>query len=471
MNSKFTELIRKKMPAVVQIYVEGYVGEEVKSILNPRLGDLTEWTGSGFFLDCKHGKNIIVTNAHVVKNAKSIKIMSMLTSQERFNAEVVGIVKELEPDLAVIKLKDGELEKFNQIASSPIPYLKLRRDDNILRGMEVKAIGYPMGMSEPNITGGEITNFISGDRIQSEKYVTNAAINPGNSGGPALDEEGFVVGVNTSIYEDADNIGFITPFSFIKIIIKNIFEHDSLNFADIGGTFQKNSAAVAKEFAMKSPIGIIVTDIEKHGFMDISGFQHEDIILAINGNSIDRHGTLIESQQYHRRNIFDVFKLIPTGQNVDFTVWRDKKEIHITSKTTAFAKKFLQSIPILAERKFLDVWGMTIQILSYEILEAYNMTESQVFYQLMKKHQDHHQRLIVTHIDHNSLAYDQEWPDGEVIQKFNEIIIKDFNHFIDLLNQSKGIVKLTSENGIIGFFDSTKLSRPMQILTPAVFLK
>ena len=52
MDNSFTNLTRSKMAAVVQIYVEGYFGEEVKSILNPRLGDLKEWTGSGFFINC-----------------------------------------------------------------------------------------------------------------------------------------------------------------------------------------------------------------------------------------------------------------------------------------------------------------------------------------------------------------------------------------------------------------------------------
>lgn len=105
MENDFIELTRNKMAAVVQIYVEGYLGEEVKSILKPRLGDLKQWTGSGFFIKCSYGDDIIITNAHVVRNAKSIEIMSMLTSQEHFEAELLGIVKNQEPDVAIIKLK------------------------------------------------------------------------------------------------------------------------------------------------------------------------------------------------------------------------------------------------------------------------------------------------------------------------------------------------------------------------------
>ena len=105
----------------------------------------------------------------------------------------------------------------------------------------IKAIGYPLGMVEPNITGGEITNFISGSEFSSERFVTNAAINPGNSGGPSITEDGKVIGLNTAVIVDAENIGFITPASFIKIIIDNLILLSEPHFAGIGGKLQKNA--------------------------------------------------------------------------------------------------------------------------------------------------------------------------------------------------------------------------------------
>jgi serine protease Do len=216
MKVNFTELTREKMNAVVQIYAEGYAGDEVKSILNPRLGDLKDWSGSGFFVDSPYGEGIIITNAHVAKNARSLEIMTMLTSEETFQVEIVGLVKNQEPDIAILRLKEGELERLKSLIggkSKCIPHLTLRKDTIVTRGTEIKAIGYPMGMTEPNITGGEITNFMAGERMIAEKYVTDAAINPGNSGGPAIDQEGQVIGINTSIYQDAENIGFITPLT------------------------------------------------------------------------------------------------------------------------------------------------------------------------------------------------------------------------------------------------------------------
>src|SRR5690606_18104 len=375
-SAQFVNTVRDKMSAVVQIYVNGYVGEEVKSILNPRLGDLSEWSGSGFFVHCHYADDLIVTNAHVVRNARSIEIMTMLTSEETFEAEIVGIVKNQEPDLAILRLKKGELDRLKLIATSPIPYLKLRDVNNISRGTELRAIGYPLGMSEPNITGGEITNFASGDRLISPKLVTDAAINPGNSGGPAIDQDGAVIGVNTSIIQNAENIGFITPSSFVAIILKNIFENNSIAFSDIGGDFQKNSTEVSLYLGMPTNHGIIVSSVEAGGFLEKAKIQAGDVITSMNGMEIDRHGIFIGNDHYHRRNIFDEIKLIPIGTKVELTVWRDKKEFKIQALTSPAARKKISSRPIIEERCFLDIWGMTIQPLSYEILEAFNIVDS-----------------------------------------------------------------------------------------------
>lgn len=456
------------MAAVVQISVEGYFGEEVKSILNPRLGDLKQWTGSGFFFDTPYGDDLIMTNAHVVKNAKTIEIKSMLTSEEKFKAKLVGIVKNQEPDIAVIKLQNGELKRLKQMAASEIPYLSLRTE-NVSRGTLLKAIGYPLGMSEPNITGGEITNFISGDRVLAEKFVTNAAINPGNSGGPAIDENGNVIGINTSIIEEADNIGFITPANFMDIILKNIFTNNAICFSDLGATFQKNSPLVAKHLKLSSTNGLIVTELDKNGLLENAGLQQEDIIIKINDKNIDRHGIIIETEYFHRKNIFDIVKLIPIGEKIEISFIRKGKIFKKSTIAIQEPKLKIQSNPIVNERFFIEIWGLTIQILNYEILESFNLIANPNFYQIMRRHNENKERLIVTDIKKESPAYLEEWEVGEVIAKFNDIEIESMDQFVKLINKSNGVIKLISEAGMIGFFDSPNKNITMQ--NPTKFLK
>lgn len=479
----FTELTRKNMDAVVQIYAEGFAGDEVKSILNPRLGDLKDWSGSGFFVDTKYGEGIIITNAHVAKNAKSLEIMTMLTSEETFQVEVVGLVKNQEPDIAVLKLKEGELERLKSMVTAKskcIPHLPLRKNPVVNRGTTIKAIGYPMGMTEPNITGGEITNFMSGERMIAEKYVTDAAINPGNSGGPAIDENGEVIGINTSIYEEAENIGFITPSTFIKIILTNIFENDSVNFSDIGGSFQKNSPEAAMALGMKEPTGLIVRSVEKGGFLELAKVKREDVLLSLKYENpqgelvcdkLDRHGILISEDHYHRRNLFDVFKLIPIDSNVELELWREGKAIPLSGKACCLKSRKIESNPIIEEREFVDAWGLTIQVLSFEILESFNLTDTYWFYQTLEKFNSDKERLIVTHVEKDSPSYHQEWRPGEIIEAVDEVKIEGLRQLLELLKEKREVYKITCESGTLGFFKAKELKKNVKLLNPTYFLK
>ncbi len=474
MSKEFTTLTRNVMASVVQILVEGHVGEDVKSILNPRIGDLQDWSGSGFFIKSPYGEDIIITNTHVVKNAQSIEIMSMLTSEERFEAKVVGLVKSLEPDIAVIRLKEGEIERFKQLSSAPIPYLELKTNSTrVTRGTEIRAIGYPMGMSEPNITTGEITNFMSGDRVNSEKFVTDAAINPGNSGGPSIDADGKVIGINTSVIENADNIGFLTPYTYVEILLKNLFENNSVDFAEIGGSFQKNSISFSQAIKIEDPKGIIVSQIEDNGFLASLGIQHEDILLELNHQQIDRHGIFIGDHHYHRRNIFDEFKLIPIGQEVQLKVWRKGQILNLKGPALTSPKKKLLANPIINERCFLSIWGMTIQVLSYEIIESFNLIDPVTFYQILKRFDENRERIIVTHLEKQGEAYNQEWSLGDVITEVNNIPIEGISDFVKKLNQFRDddFIQLRTEKGTIGYFPGKNNFPSLDFLSPKDYLK
>lgn len=458
------------LTAVVQIYVEGIVGEEVKSILNPRIGDLNEWTGSGFFVDTPFGKDIIVTNAHVAKNARSIEIMSMLTSEERFEAEIIDIVGSLEPDIAILKLKEGELDRFLTIAKNEINYLELGQQSSYCRGATLRAIGYPMGMNEPNITSGEITNFISGDRLSSEKYVTDAAINPGNSGGPSVDEDGKVVGINTSIIQDADNIGFITPSSFIEIILKNIFSKKVNAFADIGGEFQRNSKVLSEFLKCKENSGVVISFIEKNGFLEKLGAKRHDVIKSVNGFEFDRHGICIDQEEFHRKNIFDLFKLFPLQEMIEVKLERAGKELVLSSPAIPTPELKTKSIPIVNERHFLDLWGLTIQRLSLEIMESLLLVQPQAYYEIMKDLDLTKEYLVITHLKKGSTSYLQEWSVGEIIYKVNDTEVYDFEHFIKLMQENKKDYVFETKLGTIGYFKKTDCDSELKILTPEEFL-
>ncbi|MBL7002869.1 MAG: trypsin-like peptidase domain-containing protein [Gammaproteobacteria bacterium] len=459
-KSNLANIAHKMMNGVVQIRVEGNTEEDAISVLNPAIKIPGMWSGSGFFIKYNGLEGYIVTNAHVARNATKIEIRSMLTSEERFKAEVVGLVKKLEPDVALIRLCDDELERFKSMAIKPIEYLKLRLDSSPLRGEEIKAIGYPMGMVEPNISGGEITNFVSGSEYTTERYVTDAAINPGNSGGPCVGSDGTVIGLNTAVMIGADNIGFITPSSFIDIIIGNLIQHNDPHFSGVGGMLQKNADNFNDHLKQPNSNGVIVCNIDNNGFLKAAGLEAHDVILEINGVIFDRHGIVIDKEGHYRhKNIFDVIKLIPIGEEVEIKYLRDGDEKLAYANAMRNPVKGVMSQPVIDDRAYIELFGLTVQKLSYEIIEAMDGIDNNAQIDMLQMVDKQNPTIVVTHVNQGSQADEMDWPIGDIILKANG---KRINH----LSQLKKILEdgsiepilLECRNGRIGYFQREKIA-------------
>ncbi len=442
------------MSGVVQIHVEGYLEEDIQSVMNPAIKRTGSWSGSGFFIKYENLEGYIVTNAHVIRNAVKVKVSSMLTSEEKFEADIIGLVKQLEPDVALIKLSDNELHRFKTLAIRGIEYLEPGEGSNLSRGEEIKAIGYPMGMVEPNISGGEITNFVSGSEYTTERYVTDAAINPGNSGGPSISKDGKVVGLNTAVMIEADNIGFITPAGFVKIIIENLLQQNEPQFAGIGGKLQKNTNNFNSLLKQTVPKGVIVARAQTGGFLEAAGILARDVIISINNIEFDRHGIVIGKEGHFRhKNIYDVMKLIPIGHEVKITYLRNGETYTAHASAKRNPEKGVASHPIIDERKYLEVFGMIIQELSYEIIEAMREIDTNARIDMIQIIDQEKPMLAVTHINQGTQADEMEWPVGELIVKANEQEIHSLNELEEILNMNKnGHVLLECRNGRLGYF-------------------
>ena len=453
-KKRLTDVARQMMSGVVQILVEGHIEEDIQSVMNPAIKIPGIWSGSGFFIKYKNLEGYIVTNAHVVRNAVKIEVSSMLTSEERFEAEVVGLVKRLEPDVALIKLTDKELQRFKKLAIKDIEYLELRQGSSPSRGEEIKAIGYPMGMVEPNISGGEITNFVSGSEYTTERFVTDAAINPGNSGGPSINDDGKVIGLNTSVIVGAENIGFITPAGFVKIIIENLLQKNEPYFAGIGGKLQKNSDNFNPLMKQSVAKGVIVAKVNPKGFLEAAGIRKRDVLLSINSIEFDRHGIVIGKEGHFRhKNIYDVMKLIPIGEEVEIVYFRDGEVSTSSARAMRNPDKGVSSRPVIDDRKYLEVFGMIIQEVSFEIIEAMNEVDANARIDMLQIIDNERPALVVTHVHQGTQADEMEWPAGELIVTANDEEIHTLSELQNIVDKNKnGYVLLECRNGRIGYF-------------------
>ncbi len=441
---------RLAMKSVVQIYVEGFNEPGPSEILNPRQLSPQVWTGSGFFIEVDGEEGYILTNGHVVRNATAINVMTYMTSEEVFDVHILGYVRSLEPDVGLLKLTNESLAKIRTQVDK-IPSLLFADLADVKRGAEIKAIGYPLGMAEPNITGGEITNFISGNEYNIERMVTDAAINPGNSGGPSIIEGGRVVGLNTSIIFNANSVGFITPISYVRRILGNLAGNHEASLAELGATFQKNSEANAKYLKMDDVRGIILCEIFKGGFFDSAGLKRGDVLLSIDGEEIDRHGILKNGN-----NVYDKVRLLALSKEVLLSYFRSGKISHGSAMVVNSTLNPIVNQFDISNISFMSFGGMIVQEVSYEILDALNDVVGTTYDQLkdILAHKD--KKIVVTHLDLNSQANRLFVRAGDIIGKANGEEIHSLTDFKVIINntlagEDKKLL-IEFESGAIGHF-------------------
>ena len=152
-------------------------------------------SGSGFYLQAH---SLIITNSHVVTGLKEV----VISSKDLKRTEATVVYDDPKYDLAFIKADPLSI-------STPLHLSK----DKVHDGDKVVAIGHPYGLNY-TATEGIVSKA---DRLQGElEYIQiDAAINPGNSGGPLLNNAGEVIGVNTFIIQNSNNLGFALPFHYV----------------------------------------------------------------------------------------------------------------------------------------------------------------------------------------------------------------------------------------------------------------
>ena len=205
-NVSTTEIVEIRSPFGIPTPFEGFF-----EMPRSRRRIERESVGSGFVL---HPAGYIITNAHVV--ARTAQRKAIFANGDVYEAELISIDEDR--DLAVLKIDAGRL----------LPPIRLGTSSDLMVGEPVVAIGNPFGFQH-SVTVGVISALnrslqIDHDRKFDSLIQTDASINPGNSGGPLLNILGEVVGVNTAIRADAENIGFAIPADSLRQMLPDMLD-------------------------------------------------------------------------------------------------------------------------------------------------------------------------------------------------------------------------------------------------------
>lgn len=320
--------------SVIKIYTTAVVSDEESpwQSLSPM-----QVTGSAAVI----AGNRILTNAHVVADAKYIQVQKN-NDPNKYLAEVIFISHYA--DLALLKVKDASFFKGLKplpIGELPEPY------------QEVAVFGYPIGGETLSITKGILS------RIEQKVYVhqrstllagqIDAAINPGNSGGPVI-VNGEVVGIvmQTMVSSATMNLGYFIPPSIIQHVLADSEDGKNDGFPELGFRTQKleNPAAKAAYGLTKDQDGVLVVKVFE-GSAAANKLQKNDVILKIDDYAISGNGTVKYSDTL-KIDYKHVIDLHYVGDNVEITYNRAGK----VQKTTLVAQKSSKRYQLVAPPEF-----------------------------------------------------------------------------------------------------------------------
>jgi serine protease Do len=232
--------------------------------------------GSGVIID---GHGYVVTNNHVIEDARNIKVT--LIDGRVFDA--IRVNGDPVTDLAVV-----------QIEGKDLPVAKLGNSKDLQVGDWVIAIGNALGLKDGHTVTAGIVSHVNRS-IQEPNGVTlynliqtDAAINPGNSGGALINMDAEVVGINTAIAGEAQNIGFAIAITPAMPIIEQLIKYGKVTRGWLGVVFTDITPAIVSRYKLTVKEGIILTQVQRGSPADKAGLKAGDVVLTFGAEKLTK---------------------------------------------------------------------------------------------------------------------------------------------------------------------------------------
>jgi serine protease Do len=267
--------------------------------------------GSGFIVTAN---GTILTNAHVVDGAEEVTVK--LNDKREFKARVLGLDKA--SDVAVLKV-DGQ----------NLPTVKIGASAQTQVGEWVLAIGSPFGFessASAGIVSAKSRNLPDGSYVPF--IQTDVAVNPGNSGGPLFNMNGEVIGINSQIYSRSggyQGLSFAIPIEVAMNVERQIVTSGKVQRGKLGVSIQEVNQSLADTFGLAKPAGALVASVEKGSPAAKGGLEPGDVILGIDGKSIENSGELPAAVAIKQ-----------PGETARLQVWRKGETRHIDVRIGSF---------------------------------------------------------------------------------------------------------------------------------------
>ena len=436
-RSSYAPIVQKVAPSVVKIFVTTQTSERPMSgNSEPGFDFFRRFFGDQFGPEDNRGfeggpqtqhalgsgvivspDGYILTNNHVVKDAKEIQIA--LNDGRNLPAKVVGT--DPESDIALIKVNASDLQA-----------LTLTDSDKVQVGDVVLAIGNPFGVGQ-TVTSGIVSakNRATSGEMDEDFIQTDAAINPGNSGGALVDTQGRLVGINTAILSrsgGSQGIGFAVPSNLCRWVMESLVKTGHVERGFLGVQIQDLTPSLAQAFKIERTNGALVSDVTTGSPADAAGIKSGDVIVEFNGKPVENASQL----KLH------VAETAP-GSSVPVVVNRngETKDLNITVRERA--KNELASAK---REQGQNGQGDALHGVAVGELDQQTREELKVPVNI--------HGALVSEVSPNSAAYEAGLREGDVILEINHQPVKNAQDAVNLTNSRSGnetLVKVWSHGG------------------------
>lgn len=276
--------------------------------------------GSGFIVT---SDGFVITSKHVVSDT-NVKYDIITANDKKYTVQKV--YRDPLNDIAILKVDPSE---------NPGQSLKpvvLGDSSKLEVGQFVVAIGTALGEFKNTVTTGVISGLGRGITAGGEfqglaerldnVIQTDAAINPGNSGGPLVNSSSQVIGINTAVSVNGQNIGFALPINVVKDSLANFNEHGQFERPFLGVAFK----IIGRDVALLNNVvqGAYVQSVVSGSPADKAGVRPGDIIIQTDGQDIGEGKG-------------DLAKIIAgekVGDSISLVIWRDGNKINLKATLT-----------------------------------------------------------------------------------------------------------------------------------------
>jgi len=411
-----------------------------------------ERRGSGFFIN---DEGYLITNAHIVNEAKTMWIQIPGFGRKPLFADVVGFCPDR--DLALLRVKEKD-RTFIQSQIGTIPCLSLGDSDTVERTSKVLVLGYPLGQHRMKVA----TGVISGRESVAGRIFLQitAPVNPGNSGGPLLDNNGNVIGVAIAASSRAQNVGYAIPINELKLVLDDLYTIPFVRRTYLGARFNYSSDEQASFLGNPLPAGFYVNKVFRNSLFEDVGVQAGDMIYEFNGYHLDAYGDAKGPWSHDRVSIFDLVSRLKIGDEISLVIYRNGKRQEVRFTFTLINPYPIRRIYPEYEKAEYELFGgmVIMQLEENHLPSLIKLMPYLVKYNKIENKVD--PILVISHIMPGSYAHQlRNLMPGFTISEINGTTVKTLAQLRDALSTSvqTGFVTLKTTDDVFVVFSLKKI--------------